>query len=153
MAQPQPWRVPRRRRRVDTIPLGNLAPDLALASCLGSFGSIPNAMSAKFRHYQDATEARPDQFIRYDYPKLLDESRAAVADLVNAPVETVVFVSNATEGVNTVFRNLAWADDAKDVILTFSTVYEACANVADFIVDYYNGKVEHRPIPISYPLE
>ncbi|KAM4066224.1 aminotransferase class-V domain-containing protein [Hirsutella rhossiliensis] len=119
----------------------------------GSFGSIPNAMCARLRHYQDATEARPDQFIRYDYPRLLDESRAAVADLVNAPVETVVFVTNATDGVNTVFRNLTWAEDGKDVILTFSTVYEACANVADFIVDYYNGEIEHRPIPISYPLE
>ncbi|EQK99883.1 aminotransferase family protein (LolT) [Ophiocordyceps sinensis CO18] len=120
---------------------------------LGSFGSIPNVVSAKLRHYQDATEACPDKFIRYDYPSLLDESRAAVAAVVNAPVETVVLVTNATDGVNTVFRNLTWADDAKDVILTFSTVYEACGNLADFTVDYHNGKVEHRPIPISYPLE
>lgn len=110
-------------------------------------------MCVRLRHYQDATEARPDHFIRYDYPRLLDESRAAVADLINAPVDTVVFVTNATDGVNTVFRNLAWAEDAKDVILTFSTVYEACGNVADFLVDYYNGKVEHRTIPIAYPLE
>jgi hypothetical protein len=31
------------------------------------------------RAYQDAAESRPDQFIRYDYPKLLDESREAIA--------------------------------------------------------------------------
>ncbi|OAQ75242.1 cysteine desulfurylase [Purpureocillium lilacinum] len=119
----------------------------------GSFGTLPKAVLARLRHYQDAAEARPDSFIRYDYPKLLDESRVAVAALVNAPVETVVFVSNATEGVNTVIKNLAWNDDAKDVILTFSTAYEACAKVADYIVDSTGGKVEHREITIDYPLE
>ncbi|POR31686.1 Putative aminotransferase, partial [Tolypocladium paradoxum] len=119
----------------------------------GSFGSFPNAIRDKLRGYQDRTEARPDQFIRYDYPALLDESRAAVAALVRAPVDTVVFVANATEGVNTVFRNLAWADDGRDVILTFSTVYEACGKAADYLVDYYGAKVEQREIPIAYPLE
>ncbi|KND87102.1 putative aminotransferase [Tolypocladium ophioglossoides CBS 100239] len=119
----------------------------------GSFGSIPNVIRDKLREYQDQTEARPDQFIRYDFPALLDESRAALAAVVRAPLETVVFVSNATDGVNTVFRNLVWADDDKDVVLTFSTVYEACGKVADYLVDYYGGKVEHREIPIVYPLE
>lgn len=72
---------------------------------------------------------------------------------MHAPLDTVVFVSNATDGVNTVFRNLVWADDGKDVILTFSTVYEACGKVADYLVDYYGGRIEHREIPIAYPLE
>ncbi|KAJ6440562.1 aminotransferase family protein (LolT) [Purpureocillium lavendulum] len=125
----------------------------------GSFGTLPKAVLARLRHYQDAAEARPDSFIRYEYPKLLDESRVAVAKLVNAPLETVVFVSNATEGVNTVIKNLAWPDAAAaatkdDVILTFSTAYEACAKVADYVVDSTaGGRVEHRQIAIDYPLE
>ncbi|KYK60998.1 aminotransferase family protein [Drechmeria coniospora] len=119
----------------------------------GSFGSIPNVVRDKLRHFQDEAEARPDKFIRYDFPKLLDESRAAIAELVRAPVETVVMVSNATEGVNTVLKNLVWNDDGKDVIFTFSTVYEACAKVADYLVDFYDGKTEHREIAIRYPLE
>ena len=72
---------------------------------------------------------------------------------MRAPAETVVFVSNATEGVNTVFRNLVWADDGNDVILTFSTVFESCSKAVGFIVDYFGGKVEHRQIPIAFPLE
>jgi selenocysteine lyase/cysteine desulfurase len=98
-------------------------------------------------------EARPDAFIRYDYFKLLDESRAAVAELIKAPVANVVFVSNATEGINTVFRNLEWADDAKDVVLFFSTAYASCAKTVYYLVDYTRGKLEARPVELKYPVE
>ncbi|RBA10028.1 Hercynylcysteine sulfoxide lyase [Fusarium proliferatum] len=119
----------------------------------GSFGTYPQAVRTKFREYQDASEARPDPFIRYEYPKILDENRAAVAKLLNAPVDSVVFVSNATTGVNTVYRNMKWNEDGKDVIISFSTIYEACGKVADYYVDYYNEKVTHREIELTYPLD
>ncbi|KAK2592357.1 hypothetical protein QQS21_009937 [Conoideocrella luteorostrata] len=119
----------------------------------GSFGTYPVHIRNKLRAYQDQAEARPDQFIRYDQPKLLDEAREAVAQLVNAPVDTVVFVGNATNGVNTVLRNLTWDKDGKDVILSFSTVYEACGKAADYLVEYYEDRLEHREINISYPVE
>jgi selenocysteine lyase/cysteine desulfurase len=62
-------------------------------------------------------------------------------------------VGNATDGVNTVLRNLSWAKDGKDVILSFSTVYEACGKAADYLVEYFDGGLEHRGIEIKYPLE
>lgn len=68
----------------------------------GSFGSIPVHIQNRLRHYQDLHERRPDQFIRYDFPALLDENREAAARLINAPsVDEVVFVANATVGLNT----------------------------------------------------
>ncbi|KAG6156896.1 hypothetical protein E4U11_005436 [Claviceps purpurea] len=123
----------------------------------GSFGTYPLYIRDKLRAYQDQAEARPDHFIRYEESKLLHRSRAAVAKIVNAPLDTVVFVGNATEGVNTVLRNLRWDSlekgGQKDVILSFSTVYEACGNAADYIVEYFAGKVEHRTIELEYPVE
>ncbi|KAF5678332.1 isopenicillin N epimerase [Fusarium heterosporum] len=119
----------------------------------GSFGTYPKVIKTKFHEYQDASEARPDPFIRYEYPKLLDESRAAVAKLLNAPVDNVVFVSNATVGVNTVYRNLKWNEDGKDVIISFSTIYEACGKVADYLVDYFDGNVTHREVELTYPID
>jgi selenocysteine lyase/cysteine desulfurase len=84
----------------------------------------------------------------------LDESREALEDLVNAPRNTVVFVGNATEGVNTVFRNLQWNEDGKDVIIFFSTIYEACAKITDFVVDYFGtSRVVSKEIQLQYPLE
>ncbi|PHH68882.1 hypothetical protein CDD82_203 [Ophiocordyceps australis] len=119
----------------------------------GSFGSIPIAIRDKLREYQDQAEARPDGFIRYEFPRLLDESREAVARLIKAPVDSVVFVSNATEGLNTVFRNMVWAEDGRDVIISFSTIYEACGKMIDYIVDYYGGRVTHDEIRLEYPVD
>lgn len=119
----------------------------------GSFGAIPNYILERLRHYQTEAESAPDRFIFYDQKELLDETRAAVAEVINAPVETVVMVGNATEGVNTVLRNLVWDKDGKDVILSFSTIYEACGKAADYLVDYHEGNVDHRAIPLRYPLE
>lgn len=87
-------------------------------------------------------------------PEILDESCKAVSKLVNAPEDTVVFVANATEAVNTVFRNMVWNEDGKDVIVFFSTIYQACAKVADFNVDYFGAnRVGTKEIPLNYPVE
>ncbi|KAG5914246.1 hypothetical protein E4U42_000586, partial [Claviceps africana] len=117
----------------------------------GSFGTYPVHIRNKLRAYQDQAEARPDQFVRYEQSRLLDRSRAAAARLVGAPVDTVVFVGNATEGVNTVLRNLTWAgagegEGRPDVVLSFSTVYEACGKAVDYLAEYYAGRVEHRTV-------
>ncbi|KAL6863611.1 selenocysteine lyase-like protein [Trichoderma novae-zelandiae] len=120
----------------------------------GSYGTIPRAIQARLRSYQDDIEARPDPFIRFEHARLTDESREAVASVVNAPVEAVVFVNNATEGVNTVFRNIKWDADGKDVALYFSTVYDACGKVIDFLCDYHgDGRLSSREIEIAYPIE
>lgn len=119
----------------------------------GSFGTFPKLIRDRLRYYQDACEGRPDAFIRYEYPKLLDESRAAVAGLLNASDDDVVLVSNATVGVNTVVKNLKWNPDGKDVVLTFSTIYEGCGKAVDCVVDYFEGLVFNKEIDITYPIE
>ena len=119
----------------------------------GSFGTYPRAIQTKLREFQDLAEARPDAFLRYDFHRYQDESRAAVAKLLRAPVEGVVFVNNASVGVNTVLRNILWADDGKDEILYFATVYGACGKTIDYIVDTRYGRVSSRCIQIAYPCE
>jgi CO dehydrogenase/acetyl-CoA synthase gamma subunit (corrinoid Fe-S protein) len=48
---------------------------------------------------------------------------------------------------------MKWNEDGKDVIISFSTIYEACGKIADYYVDYYNEKVTHREIELPYPLD
>ncbi|OHE90798.1 hypothetical protein CORC01_13904 [Colletotrichum orchidophilum] len=119
----------------------------------GSFGTIPRHIQKVLRAYQDKTEARPDPFIRWTYHDHLRESRKAVAEIINTPLECTVFVPNATTGVNTVLRNLAWSADGLDEILYFSTIYGGCAKTIDYIVDTRNGLVSERGIPLTYPME
>ncbi|KAI1419420.1 pyridoxal phosphate-dependent transferase [Xylaria sp. FL1777] len=119
----------------------------------GSFGATPRDIRKHMRHHQDLFEAMPDSYLRYEYPIILDECRAAMAKFVNAPNDTIVFVPNATTGVNTVLQNLTWDDDGKDEIIYFSTVYGSCGKNIDYVVDNSRGKVSSRPINVSYPCE
>ncbi|EFQ33743.1 hypothetical protein CGRA01v4_12298 [Colletotrichum graminicola] len=119
----------------------------------GSFGTIPRHIQAVLRSYQDQAEARPDPFIRWTYIDRLNESRQAIAEVLNAPLSCTVFVSNATVGINTVLRNLTWNPDGLDEILYFSTVYGGCGNIIDYVVDISAGLVSSRGITLAYPLE
>ncbi|KAJ2905499.1 uncharacterized protein MKZ38_005375 [Zalerion maritima] len=137
----------------------------------GSFGTIPRAIQARQRAYQDMAEARPDPFIRYEYGSVLDESREAVAKLVNAPLEATVFVPNATTGVNVVLRGLAgeWACEARpegegegegegdevpqNEILYFNTIYAGCGKSVDYVVETSGRRIGAREIGLGYPCE
>lgn len=117
----------------------------------GSFGTYPKPIQARLRELQDAHEARPDIFIRYEYPKLLDKSRSCVAKLLNVTADAVVFVPNATTGVNTVLRNLAWSADGKDEILYFSFIYGACGKTIEYVAESQRDLVSYRKIEVSLP--
>ena len=119
----------------------------------GSFGTFPRAIRQKQREYQDICESFPDPFIRYTYPKLLDLSREAIAKVLKAPVSTIVFVPNATTGVNTVLRNLVWNRDGKDEILYFNTIYGSCERTVEYICEANHNVVGSRPISLEYPME
>lgn len=76
-------------------------------------------------------EAAPDRFIRYDYPRLLDESRSAMAEFLNVPVDEVVFVPNATTAINVVLRNLNYQEG--DLIVYLDPIYGACEKTISYV--------------------
>ncbi|KAF2127609.1 PLP-dependent transferase [Dothidotthia symphoricarpi CBS 119687] len=115
----------------------------------GSFGTYPLPVREAMRSYQDQAEARPDHFIRYAYPTLLDESREAISKILNAPSETLVFLPNATTGVNTVLRNLVFSPG--EHILYFATIYGACEKTVDYITETTPAK--SVKIAYTYPVE
>ncbi|KAF2187883.1 PLP-dependent transferase [Zopfia rhizophila CBS 207.26] len=115
----------------------------------GSFGTYPRVVQTAMRKFQDQAEARPDDFIRYTYPKLIDESRAAMSKVLKAPVETLVFVPNATTGINTVLRNLIFKPREK--IIYFATIYGACEKTVTYITE--TTPAEAVKIQYTYPVE
>ncbi|GES57219.1 putative aminotransferase [Aspergillus terreus] len=91
----------------------------------GSYGTQPRDVHTTQKHLQSLAEQKPDVFMRKTQPELLTEARAAIAAYLNVPRHTVVFVKNATTGVNTVLHNLLPTLAASDVILYFDTVFGA----------------------------
>ncbi|KAF2792744.1 PLP-dependent transferase [Melanomma pulvis-pyrius CBS 109.77] len=115
----------------------------------GSFGTYPRPVREAMHGFSDASEARPDDFIFYTYPKKLDESRTALAALLSVPVETLVFVPNATTGVNTVLRNLVYEEG--DKILYFATAYGACEKTVVHLTE--TTPVQGVKIEFVHPVE
>jgi hypothetical protein len=115
----------------------------------GSFGAYPRYVQAKQDEFTKLCHERPDTFIVYDLPDLIDKSREAVAPLLGVPTDEVVFVPNATTGVNTVLRNLKFAEG--DVVVHFSTIYGACEKTLTSISEMMPLTCES--ILLEYPIQ
>lgn len=92
----------------------------------GSFGACPKPILALQQRLRHAMEAEPVQFLWRRYEERLEPSRRAVANFVGARPQDLVFVPNATTGVNAVLRSFGFR--AGDELLTTSQDYNACRN-------------------------
>lgn len=114
----------------------------------GSFGTYPTSVFKQLQAFQRASEAKPDHFIRYEIPRQLDESRGAIASFLRVPVAEVVFIPNATTGVNTVLRSLQY--QRGDVIIYFSTIYSACEKTVEYLME--STPAQGEKVELQYPM-
>ncbi len=94
----------------------------------GSFGACPKPILELQTELRRAMEAEPVQFLWRRYEERLEPSRQALAKFLGAKPKDVVFVTNATTGVNAVLRSIRLKPG--DEILTTNHDYNACHNVA-----------------------
>jgi selenocysteine lyase/cysteine desulfurase len=79
----------------------------------------------------------------------LNTSILTTLQLLNTPSETVVFVPNATTGINTVLRNLVF--QLGDHILYFATMYGACEKTVTYITE--TTPAQSVKVAYTYPVE
>ncbi len=72
----------------------------------GSFGATPRAVLAAAERWRVRMEASPDRFLRYVMPDALRAAAGALARFLKAKGDDIVFVENATSGMNAVLRSL-----------------------------------------------
>jgi isopenicillin-N epimerase len=97
----------------------------------GSFGACPLPVREAQRRRQDELERQPVEFLARRAPDLLDEARAALAAYVGARVDDLVFVPNATTGLNAVIRSLRL--EPGDEVLTTAHEYGALVRAWEFV--------------------
>jgi isopenicillin-N epimerase len=80
--------------------------------------------------------------------KHLDAAREALAQFVGAEAGNLVFVPNATSGVNTILRSLEFRPG--DELLVTNHEYNACRNALDFAAERSGAKVVVVQLPFPF---
>ncbi len=115
----------------------------------GSYGACPRPVMESYRHWQEALERQPVAFMEPSHlAARFAEVRCALgAELAAAP-DDLVWVTNATAGLNIVARSLDLSPG--DEVLTTDHEYAALAKTWAFVAARTGAVI--RPVTVPLPL-
>jgi isopenicillin-N epimerase len=117
----------------------------------GSFGATPKPVFDVYQEWQQQLERQPVQFITNGLWELLAQSRQALGTYLHADANDLVYIPNATFGVNIVARSLNLNPD--DELLTTNHEYGACLNAWQFLSQKRSFIIKQQPIPLPVPAD
>ena len=118
----------------------------------GSFGATPAVVLEAQQRVRSRMEANPTRyFLGGEYQRELDWARREVADFVGGDEAGLVFVNNATTGVNAVLRSLEPTLEPGDEIVITDHEYNACRNAAAVSASRAKARVVTTRVP--FPIE
>jgi isopenicillin-N epimerase len=115
----------------------------------GSYGACPLPVLEAQQRFRAQLERQPLRFFMREFEALLDAARSELAAFVGVQADELVFVPNATTGVNAVLRSLCFTPD--DELLTTNLEYNACRNALNFVASRAGAKVVVATVP--FPVE
>jgi len=110
--------------------LFQLNPDITYLNH-GSFGACPRQIFAVYQQMQAELEYQPVEFLDRSFFEHLKQPRQALANFLHGKPENLIFVPNATTGLNIVARSLVFKPG--DEILTTNHEYGALDRTWQFI--------------------
>jgi isopenicillin-N epimerase len=90
----------------------------------GSFGACPRPVFDRYQAWQRQLELQPVQFLGTELDNYLYQAREELGNYVNSSVSDIVYIPNATYGINIIARSLKL--DLGDEILSTNHEYGAC---------------------------
>ena len=112
----------------------------------GSFGATPRVVYEAYQRWQLRLECQPTLFLGRELDGLLHESRVALGKYLNADADDLIYIPNATHGVNIVGRSLHLVQG--DEILTTDQEYGACDNAWAFVCIKTGATYVSQAIPL-----
>lgn len=107
-----------------------LDPDVAYLNH-GSYGACPASVMDEYQRLQRVLEREPTDFFARSFEGAMRDARAVLASFVGARAADLVFVPNATSGLNAVLRSLAIRPEEE--ILTTKHEYGAIVRTLEFV--------------------
>lgn len=114
----------------------------------GAFGACPRPVLEAQTAWRERMERQPVQFLVRELETHLDAARETLAEFVGANPNNLVFVGNATSGVNTVLRSLSFQPG--DELLVTNQEYNASRNALDFVAERAGAKVVVAKVPFPF---
>ncbi len=112
----------------------------------GSYGACPRPVFEAYQQWQRELEEQPLEFLALRSTGLLKEARTHLANYLNTKPENVVYISNATTGVNILARCLKLQPG--DEILGTDHEYGAIDRTWRFICGKIGASYLNQPIPV-----
>lgn len=114
----------------------------------GSFGAVPKQiLDARVRHMKEIANF-PDAFFKFNVFPKVEHSRKLMADFLDADVENLVLVTNATTALNTVLRSYPLSTG--DKVLFCNTIYASCLHTLQFLENRQD--IVPVQLTLKYPL-
>jgi len=115
----------------------------------GSFGACPKPVFQQYQNWQRKLEKQPVLFLGRQYHDLICQAIQPLAEFLGTFPSNLVFVTNATYGVNLIARSLSLQPG--DEILTSDHEYGACDYTWEFLCSKNGATYIRQPLP--YPAQ
>ena len=112
----------------------------------GSFGACPKPVFEAYQRWQCELEREPVEFLGRRHNGLLAEARSALAQYVGAERDDLVFVTNATTGMNIVARSVPLEDG--DEVVSTDHEYGAVDRMWRFLCQKADASYVRAPVPV-----
>ncbi len=114
----------------------------------GSFGACPRPVFESYQAWQRQLELQPVQFLGTELDDYLYQAREKLGKYVNCSVSDIVYIPNATHGVNIIARSLKL--DPGDEILTTNHEYGACNFTWEHLCSKTGAIYKRQPITTPF---
>ncbi len=114
----------------------------------GSFGACPRPVFEAYHRWQRELEWEPIDFLGRRQESLIAAARERLAEYLHTTESNLLFVTNATTGMNTVARSFMQDFQPGDELLTTNHEYGAVDKMWDYISSKTGLKIVRHEIPL-----
>ena len=112
----------------------------------GSYGATPKPVFEAYQNWQLRLERQPVLFLGREFNQLMYQARSALGAYLHADADDLVFIPNATHGVNIIAHSLQLQPG--DEVLTTDHEYGACDFTWEFVCSKTRARYINQPIPL-----